>query len=156
MSKPIPIQILAAIGFVLVTFTAPALGIISPPGEWYQGINKPSWNPPAWIFGPVWTALYLMMAAAAWLVWREEKSKKALVAYFVQLIFNAAWSPLFFGFKRIDWACADIVALWFAILVTILSFWKVRRLAACLMVPYLGWVSFATLLNAALWAMNRL
>lgn len=73
----------------------------------------------------------------------------------MQLIFSAAWTPLFFGAKRIDWACADIVAMWFAILVTILCFWKVNKVAAWLMVPYLGWVSFATVLNATLWGMNR-
>lgn len=156
MNKPIPIQILAAIGFVMVSFAAPTLVIISPPGEWYQDISKPSWNPPAWIFGPVWTTLYLMMATAVWLVWREGKSKKAMVAYFVQLGLNAAWTPVFFGAQRIDVACTVIIAMWFAILVTILYFYQVKQAAAWLMIPYLAWVSFATLLNATLWAMNRL
>ena len=148
-------QILMGIGIFLVTFAAPAIGAFSPPGDWYQAINKPSWNPPAWIFGPVWSALYLMMATAAFLVWQKDGWSRAMNAYVVQLIFNAAWTPLFFGAQRIDWACTCIIALWFAILITILCFWKVNKVAAWLMVPYLGWVSFATVLNAALWVMNR-
>jgi len=155
MKRSIPIQIAAAIGILLLTIAAPSLGAFSPPGEWYQSIHKPSWNPPPWIFGPVWSVLYLMMATAAFLVWRKDGWNRAMSAYLVQLIFNAAWTPLFFGAKRIDWACTDIVALWFAILVTILCFWKTSKVAAWLMVPYLGWVSFATVLNATLWAMNR-
>lgn len=156
MNRSVPIQVLVGIGILLMTLAAPSLGALSPPADWYQNINKPAWNPPPWIFGPVWSALYLMMAIAAFLVWRAEGWSRAMTAYLVQLIFNATWTPLFFGAKRIDWACADIVALWFAILVTILCFWKVNKVAAWLMVPYLGWVSFATVLNATLWAMNRL
>lgn len=155
MKRPVTIQIAGGIGLLLLTFAAPAIGLQWPPGEWYHGINKPSWNPPGWIFGPVWSVLYLMMAAAAFLVWRKEGWSRAMNAWLVQLVFNAAWTPLFFGAQRIDWACTCIIAMWFAILVTILCYWKTSKVAAWLMVPYLGWVSFATVLNATLWVMNR-
>ncbi len=155
MNRSAPIQVLVFIGILLMTLAAPSLGAFSPPSDWYQNINKPSWNPPPWIFGPVWSALYLMMATAAFLVWRTQGWSRAMTAYLVQLIFNAAWTPLFFGAKRIDWAFVDILALWFAIVVTILCFWRINRIAAWLLAPYLGWVSFATVLNATLWAMNR-
>ena len=155
MKRSLPSQVLVGIGILLLTLAAPSLGAFSPPADWYQNINKPSWNPPPWIFGPVWSTLYLMMAVAAFLVWRQEGWSRAMTAYLVQLIFNAAWTPLFFGAKRIDWACVNIIALWFAILVTILCFWRVNKVAAWILIPYLGWVSFATVLNATLWAMNR-
>ena len=165
MNQPSAKQsLLVGIGLLLITFGAPALGVFSPPSDWYQSINKPTWNPPPWIFGPVWTALYLMMATAAWLVWKhgkgqdrgeQDQSKKALTAYFVQLALNTLWTPLFFGIRRIDWAFVDILALWFAILVCILTFYRVHRVAAWLMLPYLAWVTFASVLNATLWVMNR-
>ena len=153
--KSISVQLIMGIGILLGTFAAPAIGFFSPPTEWYQQINKPNWNPPAWIFGPVWSSLYLMMATAAFLVWRVDGWSRAMTAYLVQLIFNAAWTPLFFGAQRIDWACTDILALWFSILITLILFHRVHRIAAWLIIPYLGWVSFATVLNATLWAMNR-
>lgn len=155
MHRPLHYCILVGIGILVVTFAAPALGALWPPSDWYATINKPSWNPPGWVFGPVWGILYLTMATAAWLVWNRDGWKQAFNAYLVQLAFNAAWSPLFFGAKRIDWACVDIIALWFAIVVTIIAFHRVHRVAAWLMIPYLVWVSFATVLNATLWVMNR-
>ena len=127
------------------------------PGEWYASLNKPSWNPPAWIFGPVWTLLYTMMAVAAWLVWRRggfAVHRKPLACFLVQLALNAAWTPLFFGLHQPGWAFAEIVLLWLAIVATLAAFWRVHRPAAWLLVPYLAWVSFATFLNFTLWQMN--
>lgn len=142
------------VGFVVVTFIAPALGVISPPGDWYASLNKPSWNPPGWIFGPVWTLLYLMMATAAWLVWKRAGWGKALGFYGVQLALNAAWTPLFFGAKQPGWALVDIIVMWVAILVTMVVFFRVSKAAGWLMVPYFAWVSFAMVLNYTLWRMN--
>lgn len=126
-------------------------------GDWYAALKKPAWNPPNWLFGPVWTALYIGMAIAAWLVWRKNGLADAwlpLLLFGVQLFLNAAWSALFFGVRSPGIAFADIVLLWFAILATIIAFWRVSNLAATLLVPYLAWVSFATALNWSIWRMN--
>ena len=141
-------------GFVIITFCAPLAGILSPPGKWYASLAKPEWNPPSWIFGPVWTTLYLMMAVAAWIVWKRDGWRKPLWLYFVQLVLNAAWTPLFFGMHEIGWAFAEIVLLWFAILITLRAFHGVSKPAAWLLLPYLAWVSFAAFLNFTLWRMN--
>lgn len=142
------------VGLILVTFCAPLAGMFSPPVDWYVSINKPAWNPPSWIFGPVWTALYLMMAAAACLVWRRDGWRRPLWLYLVQLLLNAAWTPVFFGAREIGWALVVILVLWAAILVTLLAFRQVSRAAGWMLVPYLAWVSFATVLNLTLWRMN--
>lgn len=160
MSRPhhdagsLPRLILALAGFLLITFCAPLAGMISPPGEWYATLAKPSWNPPAWIFGPVWTTLYLMMAVAAWLVWKRDGWRKAIWFYFVQLALNAAWTPVFFAMHEIGWALVEIILLWFAILITLRAFLPVSKPAAVLLLPYLAWVSFAAFLNFTLWRMN--
>jgi tryptophan-rich sensory protein len=146
--------VLALAGLTLVTFCAPLAGMISPPGDWYASLNKPEWNPPSWIFGPVWTALYLMMAGSAWLVWRRDGWRRPLWLYFTQLALNAAWTPVFFGAREIGWALVLIVVLWLAILVTLLSFLRVSRVAGGMLLPYLAWVSFAAFLNFTLWRMN--
>ena len=154
-SVPTPVRsALALVGLILVTFCAPLAGMFSPPGDWYVSINKPTWNPPSWIFGPVWTALYLMMAVAAWIVWRSDRWRRPLCLYFTQLVLNAAWTPVFFGAKEIGWALVVILALWTAILCTLLAFGRVSKLAGWMLVPYLAWVSFATVLNFMLWRMN--
>jgi translocator protein len=145
-------------GFLAVTFGVTAIGGIvtsGSVGSWYPTLAKPSWNPPAWVFGPVWTALYVMMAVAAWLVWRKSGWNSALAWFAVQLALNAAWSPLFFGLHRIDLALVDLVALWAAIVATTVAFWNVTPVAGGLFVPYLAWVSFATVLNFTIWRMNR-
>jgi tryptophan-rich sensory protein len=139
---------------VLVTFCASLAGMAAPPGDWYASLAKPAWNPPGWIFGPVWTALYLMMAVAAWLVWRREGWRSAVWWYFLQLALNAAWTPVFFGAQRIGWALVVMVALWLAILATLRAFLRVSRPAGLLLFPYLGWVTFAMFLNFTLWRMN--
>jgi len=127
------------------------------PGEWYAGLKKPAWNPPAWIFGPVWTTLYTMMALAAWLVWKRGgfvAQRKPLALFLTQLVLNAAWTPLFFGLHWPGIAFAEIVLLWLAIAATLAAFCVVSCTAAWLLVPYLGWVSFAAALNFELWRLN--
>lgn len=146
---------LALGGFLFVTFCAPALSaFIGLPGPWYAALNKPSWNPPPWLFGPAWTLLYTLMAIAAWMVWKRVGFGKPLKLYFVQLALNAAWTPIFFGAHQLGWALVEIVALWVAILLTLLSFHRVNTAAGWLFVPYLAWVTFATSLNFTLWKLN--
>ena len=128
-------------------------------GNWYTNLNKPAFNPPNWIFGPVWTTLYIMMGIAAFLVWRKGLDSKpvriVLVCFIVQLFLNAIWTPLFFGLHSSLLGLIDIVLLLNAIIVTIFAFSKISRPAALLLVPYLAWVSFATVLNASLYILNR-
>lgn len=127
-------------------------------GTWYQTLEKPSFNPPDWVFAPVWTALYVMMAIAGWRVWRRTRIAArwtALSVFAVQLALNLTWSLLFFGLQRIDLALAEIVILLLAIGVNTVMFWRIDRLAGALFVPYLLWVAYATALNAALWFLNR-
>ena len=143
--------------FIGVTFIAPLLAVWSPPGEWYASLKKPEWNPPSWIFGPVWTALYLAMATAAWLVWRRggwRAQRKALVLYTVQLAINAAWSPLFFGLKMPALAFVEILLLLASVIVCARAFSKVERAAGLLFAPYIAWVAFAAFLNFTLWRLN--
>lgn len=147
-------QALALLGFIVLTFLAPAAGAFSPPGAWYQTLNKPSWNPPPWIFGPVWGLLYLSMAVAAWLVWKRGGQGHALRLYVVQLALNAAWTPVFFGAHEMGAAFLVIVSMWIAIWLTLRAFWAVSRPAGLLFVPYLAWVSFASVLNFTLWRLN--
>lgn len=145
-------------GWLLLTFAAAALGGLFMPGEWYSRLQKPVWNPPNWIFGPVWTALYIAMAVAAWLVWRHggwTAQRPALGWFLVQLGLNALWTPLFFGLRNPGLAFAEIVLLWLAILATLRAFWVAHRLAGALLLPYLAWVSFAAALNYTLWQLNR-
>lgn len=123
---------------------------------WYDTLNKPVLNPPAWIFGPVWTILYLLMGISLWLVWKSNSNekKKAIWLFIVQLALNAVWSPIFFGSHSIGNALAVIVLLWAAIVLTILIFKKISKTAAWLLVPYILWVSFAAYLNFAIWVLN--
>jgi translocator protein len=142
---------LALVAFLVLCFGAAWIGLQLEPGAWYQELQKPSWNPPAW------GLLYLMMAVAGWLVWRERgrKAVRLALAFFVlQLALNAAWSWLFFGLNRPDLAFVEIVVLWLAILATAARFWRVRRAAGVLLLPYLAWVGFAGVLNLVLWRMN--
>ena len=145
---------LALVGFIVITFCAPLLSIGSMPGAWYAALQTPSWNPPPWLFGPAWTLLYTLMAIAAWLVWKRVGFSRPLVLYFVQLALNAAWTPIFFGAHQLGWALIEIVVMWIAILLTLLSFRRVNPKSGWLFVPYLAWVSFATFLNFTLWRLN--
>jgi translocator protein len=144
--------------WLTLCFAAAALGGFFPPGEWYARLLKPAWNPPNWVFGPVWTMLYIMMAMAAWLVWKRggwADQALPLSLFLAQLFFNALWSPLFFGLRHPALGLVDIVLLWLALLATVGAFWKARPLAGALLLPYLAWVTFAAVLNFALWRLNR-
>jgi translocator protein len=122
--------------------------------NWYAGLAKPSWTPPGWIFGPVWSVLYLSMAVAAWLVWRRGDAVVPMTLFGIQLFFNAAWSWLFFWLHSPGAAFIDIALLWMAIMATMAVFWRRSTLAGILFVPYLIWASFAAVLNLAIWRLN--
>jgi tryptophan-rich sensory protein len=124
---------------------------------WYAGLNQPSFRPPDWLFGPVWTTLYLMMAIAAWLAWRtagRAHRSGVIVLFVLQLTLNALWPPIFFGAHLLLIGLIDIVLLWLALAATLVRFWTVRPVAGILLLPYLAWVSFASVLNAAIWRLN--
>jgi tryptophan-rich sensory protein len=124
---------------------------------WYAQLSKPAWTPPGWLFGPVWSLLYLMMGVAAWLVWRRGASAAVaapLALFGVQLALNVAWSGLFFGLRRPGTAFAEIVVLWCSIAATLFAFWRVTPSAGWLMLPYLAWVTYASALNFTIWRMN--
>ena len=158
VSPSLGLSISAALGWLLLTFVAAAVGSQAGPGEWYAGLQKPSWNPPSWVFGPVWSFLYASMALAAWRIWRKggwSKQGGPLGLYCLQLLFNAAWSLIFFGLKRPDLAFAEITVLWFLIGLTMGWFYQIDRWSGLLFLPYFAWVSFAGFLNFTLWQLNR-
>lgn len=125
---------------------------------WFQTIRKPWWQPPNWVFGPVWTLLYVLMGIAFYLVWKShapaKQKRMAITLWLIQLVFNFFWSFIFFKKHQIDWALAEIVILWAFVLLTILSFSRIQPAAAWLMVPYISWVTFATLLTLTIYRMN--
>jgi translocator protein len=126
-------------------------------GSWYDGLEQPRWDPPDWLFGPVWTALYIAMAVAAWLVWRARGLAGAalpLALFALQLALNLGWTFVFFALEEPGWAFVEIVVLWFAIAATLVAFWRVTRPAGALLVPYLGWVTYAAALNFEIWRLN--
>jgi len=152
-----------AVGFVVsiaVCFGAAGIGsMLTAPsiGGWYAALLKPAWTPPNWLFGPVWSALYLAMAVAAWLVWRRvgfSGDRGALTLFAAQLVLNVCWSAIFFWAHRPGLAFAEIVLLWLLILATAVAFRPVSRAAAWLMAPYLVWVAFAAALNFSIWRLN--
>jgi translocator protein len=126
---------------------------------WYAAANKPSFNPPNWIFAPVWTTLYILMGIALYLVWKSTHAitavkQTAIILFVVQLMLNFFWSIIFFKLQLTGWALVEIIAMWVAILLTILWFRKISSTAAWLLVPYICWVSFATVLNYSIWRLN--
>jgi tryptophan-rich sensory protein len=155
-------RVAAAAGFVLwlaVCFVVAAVGASASlqAGAFYAELVRPAWAPPAALFGPVWTLLYAMMGVSAWLIWqcREHRlAHVALAVFVVQLVLNALWSWLFFGWRLGALSFLDIVVLWVLIAVTIVLFYRIRPLAGFLLVPYLAWVSFASALNFAIWQLN--
>jgi len=147
----------ALIGWIVLTFMAPLAGFRARPDAWFSRLNKPAWNPPSWVFGPVWTMLYLLMAIAAWIVWTHggwRGQALPLGLYIVQLFLNAIWTPLFFGAHRLGLAFLDVAVLWLAILATVIAFANVTVVAGCLLLPYLAWVGFASILNFRIWRLN--
>lgn len=152
-------QAAGLLGWLVLSFVAAAIGSAASvqAGAFYRQLAQPSWAPPGAVFGPVWAVLYTLMGIAAWLVWRTDgfrAARGALLLFVIQLAMNALWSWLFFAWHRGALAFADIVLLWLLIAATVVSFWRVRPLAGALLLPYLCWVSFAAVLNFAVWHLN--
>lgn len=145
---------------LVVCFAAAGIGGAATTSKipgWYAALTKPSWNPPNWIFGPVWSALYCCMAVAAWLVWRQHGlagARLPLALFSVQLFLNVLWSCLFFGLQNPGLAFAEVLLLWASIAATMVLFWRRSAVAGILFVPYLAWVSFASVLNFTIWQLN--
>jgi len=152
-------QIVGLVTWSVICFVTAAIGAVASiqAQSFYAELNQPSWAPPGWLFGPVWSVLYLMMAIAAWLVWRKggfKFNRLALTVFVGQLVFNGLWSWLFFAWRLGSFAFVDIVWLWVLIVITVSMFWRVDKIAGVLMLPYLLWVSFAAFLNLAVWQLN--
>ena len=152
-------QAIGLVGWLLVAFAAAAVGGFASAnaGAFYSELVRPSWAPPGWLFGPVWSVLYVLMGIAAWLVWRARGfggARSALLVFIVQLAANALWTWLFFVWRLGAPAFVEILVLWTLILVTIALFWRVSVLAAALLLPYLAWVSFASALTLRTWQLN--
>lgn len=154
-----PQQIIGLVVWFIVSFAASVVGAIASINaqSFYVGLNQPIWAPPAWLFGPVWTMLYAMMAVAAWLVWRRggfKANQSALSLFLLQLILNGLWSWMFFAWNLGAGSFVNIFILWAAIFITLIMFWHRDKLAGVLLVPYLLWVSFASALNYTVWQLN--
>ena len=153
LSLALAVVICLGIGLSGTFFTAPNIP------TWYATLQKPAFNPPNWLFGPVWTLLYLSMGVAAFLVWKEGLAKKevefALGLFAIQLLLNALWTPLFFSLHWVLIAFIEIIVLWLFILLTIIKFYRLSKAAGLLLVPYLLWVSFASFLNFSIWLLNK-
>lgn len=152
--------LLALAGFIGLAWLPSVSGIIFRPGRWYrERLERPSWNPPDWLFGPAWSVIFTLLGVASWLVWREGgwsgTAGLALVVFLLHLPVNGVWSYLFFGRRRPDWAGMEVMVLWAAVLALVLLYAEVRLLAGLLLVPYLAWVTFATILNLEIWRRNR-
>lgn len=152
-------QSLGLAAWLAVAFAAAAIGAVASidAGAFYAQLVRPAWAPPAWVFGPVWSVLYLLMGIAAWLVWREQGADRpgaALTLFVVQLGANALWSWLFFAWHKGALAFAEVLVLLALIAATVVMFWRIRRLAGVLMLPYLAWVGFASALTWAVWQRN--
>lgn len=152
-------QVLGLAGWFLATFVTGGIGAAASAraASFYGELSRPSWAPPAWLFGPVWSVLYVLMGIAAWLVWRDHGfrgASTALKLFVAQLFANALWTWIFFVWHQGALSLAEIVALWWLIAGTLVAFWRLHKLAGLLLVPYLAWVSFATALTASLWQLN--
>ena len=142
--------------FLLLVFLVAQMGWLFPPGEWYADLSRPPFAPPNWVFGPVWTVLYVMIAVAGWLVWQAAGTRsKPIALWSAQLALNALWTPLFFGLHMLGIALLEMTLLWLVIAACVVVFRPVSKAAAWLFVPYLAWVSFAWALNAGFWLFNR-
>ena len=145
----------AIVPFILLVVGGGLLiGFLTAPGPWYEALAKPSFNPPNWLFGPVWTVLYVLIAIAGWRLWQRERPGAAMKLWWLQLVLNFLWSPVFFGLEQIGLALLIILALLATILAFLAAAWNLDRVSAWLFVPYAAWVAFASLLNASLWLSN--
>lgn len=160
MTRPPPTtQALGLAAWLLASFVTGAVGALASidAAGFYAQLVQPAWAPPAWLFGPAWTVLFVLMSVAAWLVWRDHGfsgAGPALRLFGVQLVANALWSWLFFAWRQGALAFAEVIVLWLLIAATAWQFWRLHRLAALLLVPYLAWVAFASALNFTLWRLN--
>lgn len=160
--RPVPAQVVGLVVSLMICFAAGGIGGLATTqglDAWYETLDKPTWNPPNWVFAPVWTTLYGLMGTAVWLVWRGgvwNEVKSAVVLFTVQLVLNGLWSILFFGLQNPGGALIEIVALWLAIFATTILFFRRSMVAGGLMMPYLVWVSFASFLNFTIWNLNRI
>lgn len=145
---------LSLLVFIGICVATAMTGILFKPGDWYKALDKPSWTPPDWLFGPVWSVLYLMIAVAGWLVWTTLGMSGLLVLWGANLVLNAMWSFLFFGIRRMDLAFVDVVMMWLSIAAFIVLASATVPLAALLFVPYLIWVTIASALNLSVWRRN--
>lgn len=152
-------QLIGLVAWLVVTFAAAGVGAIASldAGAFYSQLSRPQWAPPSWLFGPVWSLLYALMAIAAWLVWRSRgfrANRGALLLFLVQLAANSLWTWLFFAWHQGALAFAEILLLWLLIVATVVSFWRVSTVAGLLLLPYLAWVSFASALTLSVWRLN--
>ena len=163
MNRSLPLsvsrQATGLLGWLLLTFATAAIGALASTnaGPFYSELTRPSWAPPGWLFGPVWSALYALMGVSAWLVWRTRGftgARGALLLFIAQLAANALWSWLFFVWRQGGLAFAEILLLWCLIAATVISFWRISNLAAALLMPYLAWVTFASALTFSVWRLN--
>lgn len=151
------VALVASIAVTLGVGAVGGLATASSVTTWYAGLNKPAFNPPNAVFGPVWTTLYVLMAVAAWRVWRRASplgAGPALMLYVAQLILNLGWSLIFFGLRQPGWAMIEVVCLLTAVAATTVAFWRSDRPAGLMMLPYAAWVGFASLLNLEIWRLN--
>ena len=146
---------MALVVFCGLVSLAALSGVIFKPGEWYERLRKPIWNPPKWVFPVVWTILYAFIAVAGWLVWSEIGISFVIIVWFIQLILNTAWSWLFFGLRRMDMAFADVSVMCVVLVLFIFLAWPISKIASLLFIPYLMWVFTAALLNWTVWKLNR-
>ena len=155
--RPLSAELLALLGWLAGALAAGGVGAIASVNAdaFYAQLSRPSWAPPAWIFGPVWSTLYVLMGVAAWLVWRAPgRTKVALGLFGAQLVANALWSWLFFAWHQGALAAVEVLVLLVLIVATIAAFWPISRPAALLLVPYVGWVGFAAVLTWQVWLSN--
>jgi translocator protein len=151
------IALIICIAIPLITGGVSGIATASSISNWFLALNKPVFNPPSFLFDPVWTMLYILMGVSLFLIWRSPKGKKrknALMIFSIQLLLNFAWSFLFFYFRQIGFALLEIIVLWVLILIMIILFHRVSKTAAWLQIPYILWVSFASALNAGIWILN--
>lgn len=153
-------QLIALVVFLGLCAAVAAIGSVmssSAMDGWYSDLEQPDWNPPDWVFGPVWSVLYILIGISGWLVWRArgwDGARVPLIVWGVQLLLNLFWTVVFFGLEEVGLGAIEIVFLWISIVATIVVFWPIGRLAALLLVPYLIWVSYAAMLNFSIWQLN--